>query len=75
MAIDMTSTPRYDPDENISRHGASDPEQCEKMAKRQGWELIRWETTSDSILKVDCVFEGLTEFPPSPYEPEHEREE
>jgi hypothetical protein len=29
----------------------------------------------DSILNVDCVFEGLTEFPPSPYEPEHEREE
>jgi hypothetical protein len=45
------------------------------MAKRQGWELIRWEKTNDSILKVDCVFEGLTEFPPSPYEPEHEREE
>jgi hypothetical protein len=45
------------------------------MAKRQGWELIRWEKTNDSILKVDCVFEGLTEFTPSPYEPEHEREE
>jgi len=43
MAIDMTSTPRYDPDENISRHGASDPEQCEKMAKRQSILDFRFE--------------------------------
>jgi hypothetical protein len=73
--IKMTSRPRYDPEENISRHSATDPEKCAQMAKRQGWELIGWEKTNDSILKVDCVFEGLTEFPPSPYEPEHEREE
>jgi hypothetical protein len=64
--IKMTSRPRYDPEENISRHSATDPEKCDQMAKRQGWELIRWEKTNDSILKVDCVFEGLTEFPPSP---------
>ena len=57
---------RYDPEENISRHSATDPEKCDRMAKRQGWELIGWEKTNDSILKVDCVFEGLTEFPPSP---------
>ena len=71
----MIFKPRYDPDENISRHSATDPEQCQKMAKHQGWELIRWEKTKDPILKVDCVFDGYTEFPPSPYEPEHEREE
>ena len=71
----MTLRPRYDPDENISRHSATEPEKCDQMAKRQGWELIRWEKTNASILKVDCVFEGLTEFPPSPYEPEHERKE
>ncbi len=62
----MTSRPRYDPDENISRHSATDPEKCDPKAKRQGWELIRGEKTKDSILKVDFVFEGLTEFPPSP---------
>lgn len=71
----MISRPRYDPDENISRHSATDPEKRAQMAKRQEWELIGWEKTNDSILKIDCVFEGLTEFSPSPYEPEHEREE
>ena len=59
----MTSRPRYDPEENISRHSATDPEKCEKMVKRQGWEFIRREKTNDDILKVDFVFEGFTEFP------------
>ncbi|MBW4543232.1 MAG: hypothetical protein KME25_02110 [Symplocastrum torsivum CPER-KK1] len=31
--------------------------------------------TAYSMLEVDCVFDGETEFPPSPYEPKHEREE
>jgi hypothetical protein len=33
------------------------------------------EETGDSMLEVDCVFDGETEFPLSPYEPKHEREE
>ena len=46
----MTSRPCYDPEENISRHSATDPEKCDRMGKRQGWELIGWEKTNDSIL-------------------------
>ncbi|HBL11811.1 MAG TPA: hypothetical protein DD379_10450 [Cyanobacteria bacterium UBA11162] len=71
----MSITPRYDPDTNISRHRATDPEKCEDMADKYGWTLVRVEQTGDSTLESDCVFEGETEFPPSYYEPEHEREE
>jgi hypothetical protein len=71
----MTRSPRYDPDENVSRHGATDPDKCEEMADKYDWNLIRIEETCDPLFEVDCVFEGETEFPPSYYEPEHEREE
>ncbi|MGK7928352.1 MAG: hypothetical protein AB4290_24450 [Spirulina sp.] len=54
---------RYDPDENISRHGATDPQKCEEMQQKYKWNLIRVEITDDKILEVDCVFEGETEFP------------
>jgi len=70
----MTRSPRYDPDENVSRHGATDPDKCEEMADKYGWNLVRIEETGDSVLEVDCVFDGETEFPPTPYEPKHERE-
>lgn len=56
--------PRYDEEENVSRHAAVSEGDCEKMARKYGWELIAVEKTpSNSILKVDCVFEGDTEFP------------
>lgn len=56
--------PRYDKDENISRHGAVSPDDCYRMEKRQNWKLKRIEETpNDPVSKVDCVFEGETEFP------------
>lgn len=42
--------------ENI--HAATEPEQCEKMADRNNWNLKRVEPTQDPILKVNCVFDG-----------------
>lgn len=44
--------------EKVNRHSATDKEQCKKMAKLNGWKLIRVEPTGDKTLKVDCVFEG-----------------
>ncbi|HEY9707955.1 MAG TPA: hypothetical protein V6D48_07090 [Oculatellaceae cyanobacterium] len=49
--------------QTTSRHGATDPEKCREMEKKYGWKLLRFELTKDQILKVDCVFEGETEFP------------
>lgn len=46
-----------------SRHSATDPENCLEMEKKYGWKLLRIEPTKDQTLKVDCVFEGETEFP------------
>jgi hypothetical protein len=54
----MTRSQRYDPDENVSRHGATDPDQCEDMADKYGWSLVRIEGTGDPMLEVDCVFDG-----------------
>lgn len=47
----------------ISRHSATDPEKCYLIAKKYGWKLLRIEPTQDPVLKVDCIFEGDTEFP------------
>ncbi|AMW27571.1 MULTISPECIES: hypothetical protein [Arthrospira] len=55
--------PRYDEQENISRHAAVDEGCCEDMERKYGWNLVRIEVTSDPILEVDCVFLGKTEFP------------
>ncbi|MGB7056279.1 MAG: hypothetical protein WBD58_01105 [Geitlerinemataceae cyanobacterium] len=33
------------------------------MAKRNDWDLVDIEPSGDSILPVDCVFDGKTEFP------------
>ncbi len=46
-----------------SRHAATDPDKCREMQKKYGWKLLRVEPTKGKILKVDCVFEGETEFP------------
>lgn len=55
--------PRYDPDENRSRHAAASVDDCEDMEQRNGWKLVDVERTGDDVLKVDCVFDGETEFP------------
>ncbi|MCL1466911.1 hypothetical protein LAY41_21200 [Argonema galeatum A003/A1] len=46
-----------------SRHSATDPEKCYQMERKYGWKLLRVEKTKHQTLKVDCVFEGETEFP------------
>ena len=50
----MTRSPRYDPDENVSRHGATDPDKCEEMVDKYSWNLVRIEETGDPMLEVDC---------------------
>ncbi len=57
--------PRYDPEEDVSRHSAVSPEDCIKMAKNQGWKLVRTEKLNQDILDTDCIFKGKTEFPSS----------
>lgn len=59
-------------DEKISRHAATDRDKCQKMADKYGWELLKVEPTNNKLLKVDCVFEGETEFPSYYEESEHE---
>ena len=62
---------RYEKDENKSRHAATTEGDCEKMGRKYGWELIQVERIPDQpIFKVDCVFEGDTEFPKSYYDTE-----
>lgn len=46
-----------------SRHAATDPQKCRDMEKKYRWQLLRVERTGDSVLKVDCIFAGETEFP------------
>ncbi|WP_017655149.1 hypothetical protein [Fortiea contorta] len=65
--------PRYDEEENKSRHAATDEGKCEEMSRKYGWELIEVEKTPDEpIFKADCVFAGKTEFPKSYNENEQE---
>jgi len=53
--------------ENI--HSATDPQKCNDMAKRYGWELKAVKPTKDPVLKVDCVFKGeQTSFEDDRYE-------
>jgi hypothetical protein len=56
--------PRYDPEENVTRHGATSPKKCKDMEKRRGWQLVDIEDASGSMLKVDCVFKGDVRSPP-----------
>lgn len=52
---------------------AADERCCEEMERKYGWELKRVEVTpEDPIFKVDCVFEGLTEFPQPYYDTDKE---
>lgn len=41
-----------------NHHAAVSRRDCEKMGKRNGWNLMRVEPTGDPILKANCVFEG-----------------
>ncbi|NJK38248.1 MAG: hypothetical protein HC835_11370 [Oscillatoriales cyanobacterium RM2_1_1] len=68
------SKPRYDEQEDQSRHAAADEDCCEEMANRYGWQLVDVEPSNIPILKVDCVFAGETEFPKSYYETEKEED-
>ena len=46
--------PRYDENENISRHAATRPGDCERMARKYGWKLIAIELVpEDPILKIE----------------------
>lgn len=39
-------------------HAAASAQYCEKMAKRNGWNLVDVRPNGDPILSKDCVFEG-----------------
>lgn len=67
--------PRYDEDEDVSRHAAADEDCCEEMAEKYGWQLLDVEETDNPILEVDCVFEGKTEFPKSYYDNEKDKDD
>ncbi len=56
--------PRYDEQKDETRHGAANQERCLEMENKHGWELKNVEYTQDSILSVDCIFDGYCEFPP-----------
>jgi hypothetical protein len=65
--------PRYDEDEDVSRHAAVSADDCKKMEKKYGWELIDIEELpplTNQVFEVDCVFRGKTEFPKPFYEKE-----
>ncbi len=66
--------PRYDEEENKLRHAAADDDCCEEMAEKYVWQLVDVEKTGASILEVDCVFEGKTEFPKSFYDTDQEED-
>ena len=60
--------PRYDEEEDETRHAAADEECCEEMADRYNWDLKQVEQSAQStsdVLSVDCVFDGYSDFPPS----------
>ena len=61
----MTKNPRYDPDQNETRHAAVSKKDCEEMEKKYRWKLKRVDDRQDTTLKKDCVFDDYCEFPPS----------
>jgi len=64
-AIYSMPKPRYDDEQDETRHAAADEECCEDMADEYGWSLKRADPVEADILSVDCVFDGYCEFPPS----------
>jgi len=67
--------PRYDEDENVSRHAAANADCCEEMEQKYGWNLLDIEPLESDIFEVDCVFEGNTEFPKSYYNADKEQKD
>lgn len=59
------STPKEPQDKNhfFTTHGATNEEQCVKMAKKYGWDYSHYEQTRNPILTHECFFEGEAEFP------------
>jgi hypothetical protein len=55
--------PRYDPEQDLSRHSVASDSECKAIEDKYGWELVKIEDTGDPILPKDCVFRGKTEFP------------
>lgn len=55
--------PRYDEEEDKSRHAVADIDCCDEIAHSYGWRLVNVEETGDPVLPFDCVFDGKTEFP------------
>lgn len=67
--------PRYDEDEDVSRHAAVSADCCKEMERKYGWELISIEElppSTNQVFEVDCVFRGKTEFSKPFYEKEEE---
>lgn len=58
-------TQSNDSSRKITRHAATDPEKCEEMRDKYGWNYVGWESTTSDLLKVNCLFEGDAEFPKS----------
>ncbi len=49
----------YSSDETqFNVHSATNEDQCIEMGQLNQWELVRVEPTEDSILTVDCYFNG-----------------
>ncbi|MBD2776083.1 hypothetical protein [Iningainema tapete] len=67
--------PRYDEEEDKSRHAVVDTDCCEEMAQKYNWRLVDVEETGDSTLPFDCVFDGKTEFPKSYYDTDEEKDD
>jgi hypothetical protein len=67
--------PRYEEEEDVSRHSAADEGCCEEMEEKYGWELVAIEEINDPFFGVDCVFDGETEFPKPYNETEKEEDE
>jgi hypothetical protein len=44
--------------QETNRHAVTDPELCDEMAQKYGWNLIGVEETGVKDLLYDCVFEG-----------------
>lgn len=43
-------------EENI--HSVTDPAKCKEMERKYGWKIKDIKKTTDSILKIDCIFHG-----------------
>jgi hypothetical protein len=47
-------------------HWAASEENCDKMEQKYGWKLLdKRRNDEQSILPVECIFEGNAEFPKS----------